>query len=264
MTVPWTQRKPLEEVQLTTQPSTCCVVEPEPSDALRMESICKQFGTRRVLDNVSFRLRRREVLALCGASGCGKTTLLRIICGLTCFDGGQLIVGQTPIPADAAYPRELYGKVGMVFPEHSLFPHMNAIENVTLALRESRRIPAKQACERGMGELERMGIAALARRYPSNLSSGEKQRVAIARALAMDPLLLLLDEPTANLDPDRVDEVRDRVLELAGSGTTMLLVTHNIDFARRASQNFAVLGEGICRVSNDPSILEDLRRRKVT
>jgi ABC-type polar amino acid transport system ATPase subunit len=152
--------------------------------------------------------------------------------------------------------------VGIVFQDHNLFPHLKAIDNVTLALREFKRIPPGQACDRGMAELERMGVASLAHRYPSTLSGGEKQRVAIARALAMDPLLLLLDEPTANLDPDRVDEVCDRVLELASSGTTMLMVTHNIECARQAAKTFAVLEGGTCQVSDDPSILDGLRRRK--
>ncbi len=262
MSIPGAQPK-LPEEPLTTLSAACCFDEPESVvNALQIESICKQFGGLRVLNGVSFRLRQREVLALCGASGCGKTTLLRVLCGLTRFDAGQLTVGSTTIPADAPYPKKLYGKIGMVFQEHNLFPHMNAIDNVTLALRESKRMPPRQACERGMAEMERMGVATLAYRYPSNLSGGEKQRVAIARALAMDPLLLLLDEPTANLDPDRVDEVCDRVLELASSGTTMLMVTHNIKCARQAAKTFAVLDAGTCQVSDDPSILDGLRRRK--
>ena len=229
------------------------------ADALHLDAIDKDFGGRRVLNGVSLTLRQRKVLALCGPSGCGKTTLLRIISGLLPFNAGHLRIGVTTIQAEANYPAALYGTVGMIFQEHNLFPHMTAIANVTLALREVRRMSLRQAHERGMAELDRMGAVALAGQYPSTLSGGEKQRVAIARALAMDPLFLLLDEPTANLDPDRVDEVRERVIELANAGTTMLLVTHNVQFAREAAKSFALLQGGVCHVSDDPAILEGLR-----
>ena len=226
---------------------------------LQIDAVGKRFDAQPVLNGVSLRLRQREVVALCGPSGCGKTTLIRIVSGLLHFDTGHLTIGTARIPAGAPYPPALYGSVGVIFQEHNLFPHMTAIANVTLALREVKRLPARQAEERGMAELDRMGVASLARRYPSELSGGEKQRVAIARALAMDPLLLLLDEPTANLDPDRVDEVCERVLELANGGTTMLLVTHNIEFARRAAKSFALLQDGRCHVSGSPTVLEGLR-----
>lgn len=235
------------------------VYPPRPfANVLQVDSVSKQFGTRRILSGVSLKLRQREVLALCGASGCGKTTLIRIIGGLIHFDAGRLMIGLATIPAQAAYPHELYGKIGVIFQEDNLFPHMTVLENVTLALREVKQLRRGQAHERGMAELERMGVVLLAHRYPATLSGGEKQRVAIARALAMDPLLLLLDEPTANLDPDRVDEVCERVMELAAAGTTMLVVTHNIEFARQAAQSFAVLHDGTCHLSRDPAILDSL------
>jgi ABC-type polar amino acid transport system ATPase subunit len=230
-------------------------------NALQIESISKQFGAHAVLNGVSLMLRQREVLALCGASGCGKTTLIRIICGLVHFDSGTLKIGSTPIRAQTPYPRELYGKVGVIFQDHNLFPHITAIGNVTLALTEFKRLSVRDAHERGMAELERMGVESVAQRYPASLSGGERQRVAIARALAMDPLLLLLDEPTANLDPDRVDEVCDRVLELAEAGTTMLLVTHNLECARQAADTFAILQDGTCIISDDSAVLDGLRCR---
>jgi polar amino acid transport system ATP-binding protein len=133
---------------------------------------------------------------------------------------------------------------------------MTAIGNVTLALRECKRLPRRQVHERGMAELERMGVASVAKQYPATLSGGERQRVAIARALAVDPLVLLLDEPTAHLDPGRVDEVCERILELADAGTTMLVVTHNIEFARQAADTYAVLQNGTLRASDDPAILD--------
>lgn len=231
------------------------------ANALQVESVTKRFGAEAVLNGVSLKLRQREVLALCGASGCGKTTLIRIICGLVHFDDGHLRIGTTPVPPQTPYPKELYGKVGVIFQDHNLFPHMTAIGNVTLALREFKRLSVKEAQERGMAELKRMGVESIAQRYPASLSGGERQRVAIARALAMDPLLLLLDEPTANLDPDRVDEVCDRVLELASAGTTMLLVTHNLECARQAADTFALLQDGTCLISDDPAVLDGLRCR---
>jgi polar amino acid transport system ATP-binding protein len=232
----------------------------EPAETvLHIDGIEKQFNARTVLSGVSLKLRQREVLALCGASGCGKTTLLRIICGLSGFDHGRLSVGDQSIVAQAPYPVDLFGKIGMVFQENNLFPHLSAVDNVTLALREVKRLPPREARERGMAELERMGVASLAERYPSTFSGGERQRVAIARALAMDPLLLLLDEPTAHLDRDRVNEVCDRVLELADAGTTMVLVTHNIEFAREAAKTYALLQNGGCQISEDAVILEGLR-----
>jgi len=232
-----------------------------PQEILSLYSIAKSYNNRRVFADVSFELRRGEVLALCGPSGSGKTAITRIICGLTGFDAGELRVADSVVTADMPYPSRLFGKIGVVFQEHNLFPHLTALENVTLALREFLRLSAVQAQERGMTELRRMGVDDLAGRHPARLSGGEKQRVAIARALATDPLILLLDEPTANLDPDLVDEVMERVQELAESGVTMLLVTHNIDFARRTARSFALLRDGTCRVSRDPALLDGLRER---
>jgi len=231
-------------------------------EILSLRSLAKSYDGCPILTDVSFELRRGEVSALCGASGSGKTTLIRIICGLTGFDAGELRVDGDVIQAGALYPRRLFGKIGVVFQEHNLFPHMTALENVMLALREYLRFSPGAARERGMAELERMGVADMAARYPAKLSGGEKQRVSIARALALDPLMLLLDEPTASLDPDRVDEVRDRVLELADSGVTMLLATHNLEFARQSARSFALIREKRLLVSRDPAAVENLRERR--
>jgi len=231
----------------------------EPRVVLNLDQITKRFNERPVLSGVSLTLRQGEVLALCGPSGSGKTTVIRIISGLAPFDSGLCTIDGTAVNAGQPYPRRLYGSVGVIFQDACLFPHMTVLANVTLALRKFKRLPAAQARQRGIAELERMGVAPLADRYPATLSGGERQRVAIARALALDPLVLLLDEPTANLDPGLVDEVCERILALACAGTTMLLVTHAIDFARQAATAFALLREGTCQCSRDPGTLDHLR-----
>jgi polar amino acid transport system ATP-binding protein len=228
---------------------------------LQLDGIVKHFGAKRVLGGVSLNLRQRDVLAICGESGCGKTTLIRIIAGLLGFDAGQLMIDKMMIQAQAPYPSELYGRIGVIFQDHNLFPHMTVIENVMLGLCEFKRLPKRSALERGMAELQRMGVRPLAQRYPSTLSGGERQRVAIARALVIDPLLLLLDEPTANLDPDRVGEVCERIVELATGGMTMILVTHSIELACQTANVFAFLQDGTCRLSKTPDILDPLRSR---
>jgi ABC-type polar amino acid transport system ATPase subunit len=227
--------------------------------ALRVDEVSKQFSGRPTLDRVSLSLRQGEVLALCGPSGSGKTTLIRIISGLLPFDSGLCTVDGTVVHPHQTYPQRLYGSIGVIFQDANLFPHLTVLANVALGLRKFKRLPAHEARERSMTELERMGVGPLADRYPATLSGGERQRVAIARALALDPLLLLLDEPTANLDPGRVDEVCERILDLACAGTTMLLVTHAVDFARQAAKAFALLRDGICECSHDPATLEQLR-----
>jgi len=227
-------------------------------DVLVVDSLHKRFGERHVLRGASLRLRQREVVALCGISGSGKTTLLRIVSGLVSFDGGRVVIGSTPIDAGEAYPNGFYGKVGLVPQDHSLFPHLDAIGNVTLALRIVKRMSRKQAHERGMAELERVGLQGRSAQYPATLSGGERQRLAIARALALDPLLLLLDEPSAHLDPDRIAELAERLLELAGSGVSMLLVTHNIALATEAAGSFALLHDGTCQVADSSAILDRL------
>jgi glutamate transport system ATP-binding protein len=242
----------------TCGPSPDLGVEEAPV-VLRLDQVSKQFAGRPILDRVTLSLRQGEVLALCGPSGSGKSTLIRIVSGLLPFDSGLCTVAGTQVRPRQVYPRRLYGSVGVIFQDANLFPHLTVLANVTLGLRRFKRLPAGPARERATAELEHMGVAALADRYPATLSGGERQRVAIARALALDPALLLLDEPTANLDPGRVDEVCDRILALACAGTTMLLVTHAVEFAREAAKAFALLTDGLCECSTNPACLDRLR-----
>ena len=232
------------------------------TEVLRVASVSKRFGTRQILNGITLALPQHQIMALCGPSGSGKSTLLRIISGLIPFDAGELTIDGRTIRAEAPYPSELFGRIGLIFQEHNLFPHLTAISNVTLALREFKRRPPREAHERGMAELDRMGVAALAGEYPATLSGGERQRVAIARALALDPFLLLLDEPTAQLDPDRMWDVRDRVLQLANAGMTMMLVTHNVALARQAATLFALMQDGAMHVSDSCSILKLLEPQR--
>jgi polar amino acid transport system ATP-binding protein len=215
-----------------------------------VRAVSKTLGTRRVLASVSFRVERGQVMALVGPSGAGKSTLLRCINALERFDDGAIAVfGETlPGAAEGPIPKETLSRVrrrvGFVFQQFHLFPHMTARENVMEAPVHVARVPAGEARERAGALLATVGLAHRADAYPSQLSGGEQQRVAIARALAMDPEVLLLDEPTSALDPARSAEVRDVLRSLAARGTTMLLVTHEVRFAREVASDAVVLAEG--------------------
>lgn len=225
---------------------------------LRVDRICKSFGDHCVLDAASLEIEKGMVFSLCGASGSGKTTLVRIISGLGAFDAGRLELGEIAVKAKEPYPNQLYGKIGVVFQEHNLFPHMTALENITLGLRKVGKCNRKAATERAMAELDKVMLADKATQYPCSLSGGERQRVAIGRALAMDPLMLLLDEPTSGLDPSRIDDVLRIIKNLSDAGTTTLLVTHNLRFSKQTGDRFGLLENGSVKVSDDPSLLDSM------
>lgn len=226
----------------------------------RVDRISKSYGNHRVLDEVSFEIDKGMVFALCGPSGSGKTTLVRIISGLLGFDSGRMVLGETVIAAGQLYPETLYGKIGVVFQEHNLFPHMTALQNVTLGLRKVRRLSREEANERAMVEFDKVMLTGKVTQYPSSLSGGERQRVAIARALAMDPMILLLDEPTSGLDQFQIGEVLRTIKGLSDAGTSMLLVTHNLRFAKHTGDRFALIEDGRIKVSEDSSLLDSLAR----
>jgi ABC-type polar amino acid transport system ATPase subunit len=227
---------------------------------LSVSEIYKSFDSLKVLDSVSLEIEPGGVMSLCGPSGCGKTTLIRVIAGLCGFDSGLLSINDQSIMPGGIYPQNLHGRVGVVFQEHNLMPHMTALQNVMLGLRHGLKLPRKEARDRAMAELEGMSLSDKSAQYPASLSGGERQRVAIARALATDPLVLLLDEPTSGLDSSLIGEVLGAIERVRDGGMTMLLVTHNLRFARHAGGQFAVMHDGRIEVSNDPSVLDELDR----
>ena len=209
-----------------------------------MEHIVKRFGKLIALDDVSLEVRRGEVLMVIGPSGSGKSTLLRCInhlevptSGKVTIDGGELTGQRTNI-------NKIREEVGMVFQRFELFPHLTVLENVTLAQMVVRKRSKEQANKIGMALLEKVGIPEKAAGYPAQLSGGQQQRVAIARALAMQPKIMLFDEPTSALDPEMIKEVLDVMLDLAREGMTMVVVSHEMGFARAAANRVIFMDQG--------------------
>jgi ABC-type polar amino acid transport system ATPase subunit len=202
---------------------------------LCFRDVCLQRGGRRVLAGVTFEVRRGELVALMGPSGSGKTTVLRVVAGLERFQSGSVHVEDLALAAGAAVPATLGAlrrKVGMVFQFHHLFEHLTAVKNVWLAPVHARGVPLGEAERRARELLAALGVEHRAGALPRELSGGEAQRVAIARALAVDPPLLLMDEPTASLDPARRAELRDLLRGLLRDGRTLVVATHDEEFAR--------------------------------
>ncbi|WP_444327938.1 amino acid ABC transporter ATP-binding protein [Paratractidigestivibacter sp.] len=199
---------------------------------LSVEHLHKAYGDHVVLDDISLEVKRGEVIVIIGPSGCGKSTFLRCLNALEPIQGGSVKVAGKSVDADERGLVELRQKVGMVFQSYDLFPHMTVLDNITLAPMKARGVAREKAEAQARALLERVGLADKASSYPRQLSGGQKQRVAIARALAMEPELLLLDEVTAALDPEMVREVLDVILDLAREGKTMVIVTHEMQFAR--------------------------------
>ncbi len=211
---------------------------------LEIKNIEKSFGDNKVLDGLSFDVEEGEVVVLIGPSGCGKSTLLRCLNGLEPIQAGEITLKGEPVEHGK---KSLYGirqKIGMVFQSYDLFPNMNIIDNVTLAPIKVQKRDKKQAEEEAVALLKRVGLEDKAKSYPSQLSGGQKQRVAIVRSLIMHPDIILLDEITAALDPEMVHEVLNVVLSLAKSGTTMIIVTHEMQFARAVADRIIFLENG--------------------
>ncbi|MET9337532.1 MULTISPECIES: amino acid ABC transporter ATP-binding protein [unclassified Nonomuraea] len=211
---------------------------------VKLENVQKHFGALHVLKDINLTVSRGEVLVVIGPSGGGKSTLCRTINRLETIDGGQIIFDGTPLPAEGKALASLRSEVGMVFQSFNLFAHKTIRENVTLGPTKVRGVAKDKADRRAMELLERVGIAAQADKYPAQLSGGQQQRVAIARALAMDPKMILFDEPTSALDPEMVQEVLDVMIGLARDGMTMVVVTHEMGFARRAANRVVFMADG--------------------
>ena len=202
---------------------------------LQVRNIVKNFGKLRVLDDISFDLNKSEVLTIIGPSGSGKTTLLRCINGLEKISGGEIIIEGEHLNPNSKDVHMIREKVGFIFQRFNLFNHMTVIENLKIAQKIVKKRKDKEAKEIALELLKKVGLSDKVQSYPSQLSGGQQQRVAIARALAMDPKLLLMDEITSALDPELVSEVLDVVKQLAIGGMTMIIVTHEMRFARDVS-----------------------------
>ncbi|WP_420492836.1 amino acid ABC transporter ATP-binding protein [Kitasatospora camelliae] len=227
------------------------MLEKTPTDAgtaqaplVVLSGVNKHFGALHVLQDVDLEIARGEVVVLLGPSGSGKSTLCRTINRLETIDSGAISIDGRPLPAEGKELARLRAEVGMVFQSFNLFAHKTVLENVVLAQVKVRKV-AKAEAERTARELlERVGVAAQADKYPAQLSGGQQQRVAIARALAMKPKVMLFDEPTSALDPEMVNEVLEVMRSLAAEGMTMVVVTHEMGFARSAADRVLFMADG--------------------
>lgn len=222
---------------------------------LRVEELHKRYGKEEVLKGVSFSLDKGETKVIIGPSGTGKSTLLRCINRLTEPDRGRIWLEDVEITGPRVNINRIRAQIGFVFQDFNLFTHLTALDNVRLGLIKVKGLAKKEATERAMAELARVGLADKARAYPAELSGGQQQRVSIARALAMDPKLILFDEPTSALDPELIGEVLAVMEELARSGMTMLVVTHEMGFARSMADEIIFMEKGVIVEQGPPEQL---------
>ncbi|MGH9265199.1 MAG: amino acid ABC transporter ATP-binding protein [Acidimicrobiales bacterium] len=209
-----------------------------------VEKVNKYFGDNHVLRDVDLTVDRGEVLVVIGPSGSGKSTLCRCVNRLEPVTSGRISIDGVDLPEEGKALARLRADVGMVFQSFNLFAHKTILQNVTMGPIKVRKLSKAEARERGMKLLQRVGIAEKADDYPAELSGGQQQRAAIARALAMEPKLMLFDEPTSALDPEMIKEVLDVMIELAEEGTTMIVVSHEMGFARSAAKRVAFMDDG--------------------
>jgi glutamate transport system ATP-binding protein len=218
-----------------------------------MERVNKHFGQNHVLKDVDLTVGRGEVVVVLGPSGSGKSTLCRTINRLETIDSGRILFDGQAIPAEGRELARYRAGVGMVFQQFNLFAHKTALENVTMGPVHTLKMPRQQAEQRAKSLLQRVGISEKGHQYPAQLSGGQQQRVAIARALAMEPKLMLFDEPTSALDPEMISEVLDVMRSLAAEGTTMLVITHEMGFARSAANRVVFMDDGRIVESASPN-----------
>jgi glutamate transport system ATP-binding protein len=229
------------------------VAQPSTAEPLvRLSGVNKWFGELHVLQDIDLTIDRGEVVVVIGPSGSGKSTLIRTINRLEAIDQGEITIDGQPLPQEGRELARLRSDVGMVFQSFNLFAHRTVQDNVTLGPVKVRGKSRADAERRARELLERVGVAAQAAKYPAQLSGGQQQRVAIARALAMDPKVMLFDEPTSALDPEMINEVLDVMISLAQDGMTMVVVTHEMGFARRAANRVVFMDGGRIVESSDP------------
>jgi glutamate/aspartate transport system ATP-binding protein len=211
---------------------------------ISIKNVSKFYGSFQVLTDCSTEVRKGEVIVVCGPSGSGKSTLIKCVNGLEPFQQGEIVVDGISVGDPKTNLNQLRARLGMVFQNFELFPHMSNIANLTIAQVKVLGRNQDEATEKGMKLLDRVGLKAHAHKYPSELSGGQQQRVAIARALSMDPICMLFDEPTSALDPEMINEVLDVMVQLAREGMTMMVVTHEMGFARKVAQRVIFMDEG--------------------
>jgi len=211
---------------------------------LHFQNVSKWYGDFQVLDQCSTQVNKGEVVVVCGPSGSGKSTLIKCANGLEPFQKGSIHMDGLSVGDAATNLPQLRARIGMVFQHFERFPHLSVTENLTLGQLKVLNRSAEQAHEKALGLLERVGLSEHANKFPGQLSGGQQQRVAIARALAMDPVAMLFDEPTSALDPEMVSEVLDVMVQLASEGMTMMVVTHEMGFARKVAHRVIFMDQG--------------------
>ena len=211
---------------------------------ITIDQVSKHYGAFQVLTECSTRVEKGEVVVVCGPSGSGKSTLIKCVNGLEPFQSGKIMVNGVSVGDRSTDLSKLRSRVGMVFQNFELFPHMTIIDNLTIAQMKVLGRDRAEAEERGASLLYRVGLRIHANKFPGQMSGGQQQRVAIARALAMDPICMLFDEPTSALDPEMINEVLDVMSELAQEGMTMMCVTHEMGFARRVAHRVVFMDQG--------------------
>ena len=219
---------------------------------IELRNVNKHFGALHVLKDISLQVKKGEVVVIIGPSGSGKSTLCRTINRLETIDSGEILIDGIQIPEEGRELAVLRSQIGMVFQSFNLFAHMTIMDNMTLAPVDVLKMKRKEAREEAMRLLERVGVADQAHKVPAQLSGGQQQRAAIARALAMHPKAMLFDEPTSALDPEMIGEVLNVMTELAADGMTMLIVTHEMNFARRVADRVIFMDGGMIVEEADP------------
>lgn len=211
---------------------------------IEIKNVSKWYGSFQVLTDCSTSVKKGEVVVVCGPSGSGKSTLIKCVNALEPFQKGEIIVNNISVGNPKTNLPKLRSRVGMVFQHFELFPHLSIVDNLCLGQIEVLGRGHDEAVEKGLALLDRVGLKAHADKFPGQLSGGQQQRVAIARALAMDPICMLFDEPTSALDPEMINEVLDVMVELAKEGMTMMVVTHEMGFARQVASRVIFMDQG--------------------